>query len=96
MANENSDSSYFDVSVPDKFLFAHEQYLSVFDELSTARYFKKDNTKEFYSGMIAGLRLATTMIRNFQHIQDIDDAITDASCASSILALQKHLESQKH
>lgn len=80
------DERFFDVSVPQKFLDDSQEYAGAIQDDPIGDYFKGENTKEFYCGMIAAFRAASSIIRSVPDKEQADDLITAASLYSTVLA----------
>lgn len=83
------EKEFYDIYPPDKFLDATPDLDPTV--LSSHDKFQKDQSLDFYMGMIAGLRVAQSVVRSWinetPHL--IADYLTDCSLSATLLAKDK-------
>lgn len=82
------DEKYFDVTPDQSFLDAHGEFMSLLDDHPIARFFNRQNTKEFYIGFIAGIRCAQTLQMNLPP-ELLKDELIGASLIATLIAKSK-------
>lgn len=83
------ENEFYDIYAPDRYLNSIPEYDPAM--LESWDKFQKDQSKDFYAGMIAGFRISMSVFKSWieENPHLIYDYLTDCSLSATLLAKSK-------